>query len=122
MGHRVADETEVLEFVARKLAVRRDKLSVSTTLLGDLGVAGDDGEQFMKQFSDQFHVDLSQLDSLRHFGPEQAIWPWQIPGVLFWTLAGLFGFRFSRRSAEERAGLVPITIGDLVRAARAGHW
>ncbi len=119
-------ESEVLEFVAREVGLRRDRLSFNTTLLGELGLDGDDADDFFEAFSETFHVDLSTLNLSKHFGAEGYL-PWQIP-LLFWrAVAELIGrllssSRLSRKTAEEQAGLVPITIGELVSAARAGRW
>jgi hypothetical protein len=121
MEQRGAKEVEVLEFVARTVGVRCSKLSMSTRLLGDLGIDGDDADEFFKDFSETFHVNVSQLDLSRHFGGEGCL-PWEIPGMLFRAIAELVRCRLSDRTEEERVGLIPITIGELVCAAKTGHW
>jgi hypothetical protein len=114
-------ESAVLEFVIRTRGARRNRLTLDTTLLGDLGVDGDDADDFFVKFAEEFHVSLSALNLSKHFGGE-GCFPWQIPLFLFRALAELLGPFISRKTPEERAGLVPVTIRDLVAAAKTGKW
>src|SRR3954453_7075274 len=61
---------EVLRFVADRCGVRKDKLTLDTTLFGDLGMDGDDADEFFEDFSKRFKVDLRGLDLPKHFGSE----------------------------------------------------
>lgn len=77
-------------------------------------VDGDDAEEFLNAFGARFDVDLSELDLQRHFGAE-GLPPWFL---LEW-LAAVFR---PGGAPEARARLQPVSIGDLVEAARAGRW
>lgn len=100
--------------VAEQTIVEADHITLDTTLFGDLGVAGDDGLELMAAFGQEFGVDLSEFNADRHFGPEA-------PGCL----AFLFPYYWLRAlfyEAHKAAGVVPISIADLVEAARQGKW
>jgi len=108
MAENVALEREVADFVAEQLSFNRDRLRPWTRLGHDLRVDGDDGAEFMQAFAQRFGVDLSAFRCERHFGPEAAFNP----------LAYLWLLLFDRKQLR----LVPITIADLVEAARRGRW
>lgn len=104
---------EITEFIASFVCTPSERLSVSTTLFGDLGVDGDDAHDLLAAFGKRFNVDLSALDVTRHFGPEST-WPWALfYWVVLWSRPG---------TPEQKARLSPITIADLVRAAESGKW
>lgn len=104
---------EIADFVACFVGVSAERLSSSTTLFGDLGVDGQDGIDLFVAFGKRFYVDLSALDTTRHFGAEgfgpRALLHW----VVLWLRAG---------TPEEKARLSPVTIADLQRAAESGRW
>ena len=114
-------ESRVFEFVVRTLGVRRDELNLDTTLLGDLGVAGDDADEFFAAFAHEFRVDLSAIDLSGHFGGEGLL-PWQVPIVLARAIAEWIFPRRHGRTPEDRAQVIPITMRHLVTAAETGHW
>lgn len=106
-------ETRVHRFVADRLGVPSHRLTRATTLFGDLGVDGDDAAELLEAFGEAFGIDPTDLELARHFGPE-GLWPWTVAEWL--RQAARSGTR------EDRAGLRPITLGDLARAARDGRW
>jgi len=99
-------EPQVREFVARELGVNQARITATTRLNHDLGCDGDDARELLEQFAGQFSVDLSGFELGRHFGPEAAFNPVL---YVYWRL---------RR--PERLRFVPLTVGDLVEAVRAG--
>jgi len=111
-------DDEVMRFVADFTGVKRERLSPATTLFGDLGVDGADGWELVEAFGKRFQVNLSTFRADRHFGPEGLpVW-----GPLVWfCLVATWPFR-KRKSPEEEAGLMAISIGDLVAAAREERW
>jgi acyl carrier protein len=109
-------EDSVMQFLAEFTGVKRDRLSPTATLFGDLGVDGADGFELLRAFGERFDVDLSGCRAERHFGSEGL--PIYAPIVwLWWLSTGAF-----RKQPEERAGLIPIRISDLIAAAREGRW
>lgn len=103
----------VVDFIARELSVPLQRLEPDTTLFGDLGVAGDDGVDLMESFSREFAVDIDAFEAGRHFGPEG----FSPIAFVHWILDLL-----TPGTPEERAGLVPITVRDLVQAALQQRW
>jgi len=108
-----ATAEEVTEFIAKFAYTPLERLSASTTLFGDLGIDGDDADELLAAFGKHFDVEMSSLDVARHFGPENT-WPWTvICWFMLWSRSG---------TPEQKARLSPITIADLVRAAKCGKW
>jgi hypothetical protein len=101
-------EEQVKQFVAQYLSVKPDRLQPGIRIGHDLGVDGDDGEEFIQAFGERFGVDLSDFRFDQHFGPEGGANPL---GCLWYLLVPRCHPRF-----------VPITISDLVEAARKGQW
>jgi acyl carrier protein len=99
-------EAEIKGLVARTAAVRPEQLTPDTRLLQDIGVDGDDGWELIAALGEQFGVDLSPFRPDLHFGPEG-------DGFVLWL---------RRLLRLEPSRFVPITVGDLVAAARSGRW
>jgi hypothetical protein len=106
-----------MDFVAEFTGVRRQRLSLASTLFGDLGVDGADGWELIEAFGKRFHVDLSSFRADRHFGPESSA---VAPFVLLWWSVS-FPFR-KKQTPEERSGLRAIRIADLIAAAEHSRW
>ncbi len=104
---------EVLAFVSAAAGVSDSKISLETTLLGDLGIDGDDGVELMAEYARLFNVNLENYRHELHFGPE---------GFSPLFFVSWIGFMFRKGTAEQRAGLEPISISDLVRSASQGTW
>jgi acyl carrier protein len=51
--------SQVIHFVAEFTGDSPDKITLSTEVSDDLGIAGDDGEALIDAFSDRFDVDVS---------------------------------------------------------------
>lgn len=111
-------EDRVIDFVAHHACARREQLTPDTTLFGDLGMDGQDGWEFMEDFGEEFDVDLSRFRADRHFGPEGLpVW-----APLSWLFCLPFQLVRKPASPEERAGLQPIRIRDLINAAEQKSW
>jgi hypothetical protein len=108
-------ERRVQKFVAENAGTTVNRLEFSTTLRGDIGLEGDDAFEMMTAFAQQFNVDMRTYVHDKHFGPEGCgCFPLTL--VLYWL----------RSEALPRTPWlgeeVPITVGNLVEAARAGKW
>jgi len=70
----VADEFQgrVLALVLEATGVKLEKLQLTTTLSGNLGMEGDDAAEFFEKFGSEFAVNLSDLhrDWKFYFSPE----------------------------------------------------
>lgn len=108
---------EVVGFVAEFTRYPTAKITPRTTLFGDIGIAGDDGDEIMSAFMKRFQVDLSSVRPV-HFGLECSP-PW---APLMWIYQAWVAYRDKSSTPESRAGLVPITMQDLIDSARARRW
>jgi acyl carrier protein len=103
----VADELpqKVMALVADELRVKRERLSLETRLLHDLGCDGNDAVELINRFVRQFQVEASTFDFRPHFGPEASFNPLT---YVYWRVFKPARLRF-----------VPLTLGDLVDAVRS---
>ena len=63
-------EQQVMEFISEQTAVPLSKLSLETTIFGELGIDGDDGIELIEDLGKRFNVNLSSFDAKSYFGPE----------------------------------------------------
>jgi hypothetical protein len=140
-------EDRIIEFTAEERGMKRKRILLSSRLSHDLGMEGDDGVDFFEKFGKKFSVDLEPLWKHwpRHFGPEfsglslgaivlvvacvvlgdllhRAIH--RIPGwaamiALIVVAVWIYNRFFADR---DQPGVIPVTIQDLVDAAKAGKW
>jgi acyl carrier protein len=113
-----AIDQNVLDFVAEFTGVQRERLTLTSTLYGDLGVDGADGWELIHEFGEKFHVDLSEFHFDHHFGPEGL--PFYAPFMWLWWLIS-WPLR-KKQSPEDAAGLKAIRISDLILAAESKKW
>ncbi len=138
----------VKDFVARETAVPFESISLETSLSWDLGLAGDDADDFFLAFAKEFDVDLESFKVLnleRHFGSE-GLYPHQGCLIALMWLPGFFVGRASGLAewASFLLGFVSLILGvwllgriqsrmhrhdpdairvrDLVEAAAAKKW
>ncbi len=104
----------VIQFVCSELGCYRCDLSRDTSLYHDLGADGDDGDNIMVSFRDEFKVDMSQFKYDLHFGPE---FPFIPPLWLYWRI-----FTPEKLNRKGQWKMVPITIFDLYQAAKTQVW
>lgn len=110
-------EKEVISFVAARTRYAAPKITPTTTLFGDIGIDGDDGDEILTAFMERFQVDMSACRPV-HFGGEGFV-PW---APLFWIRQAWIAYSERSSTPESRAGLVPITVRDLIESARARQW
>src|SRR5262245_28881094 len=66
-------DKRVRSFVSRRTNARLDRITPSTSLSWDIGLAGDDAHLFFQEFRKQFEIDPASLERLpiaKHFGTE----------------------------------------------------
>ncbi len=110
-------EDEVIKLIADYSKFPAERISPQTTLFGDIGIDGDDGDELLTRFMEEFQVDMSLIRPV-HFGGEGLI-PW---APLLWFRQALIAHRERAGTPESRAGLVPIRVQDLIDSARARRW
>jgi hypothetical protein len=135
----------VLALVSEATGVKLEKLQLTSTLSGDLGMEGDDAVEFFEKFGREFAVDLTDLDRdwKFYFSPEGvpiatallvAIPPVGIAivlerffprlrgivalgiGALLWLAVLVKWNRWRYKDSPQ------ITIEDLVQSASSGKW
>jgi acyl carrier protein len=100
-------EEQVKKLVAELASYKIEDLSLETRLNTDLKMDGDDAIEFFDAFSEKFVVDLSDFQYNKHFGSEGGGNP----------INFLISILFHEYDTQE-----PVTIQDLVDAAKAGRW
>lgn len=135
-------EAQVIQLLAEAAGVNPEKVSLTTRLLDDLGMDGDDAVDFFNRVHELFGTDLTNLYSRwrEHFGPEGLSCA---AGLVFIPAAAIGGVVASiagpvAGTATAVASLVasiwalpklglaeamtPITVAEVVSAVEAGSW
>ena len=102
----------VAEFVCKKPGDIHDE----STLLGDLGLDGDDADEFLSDFAKRFEVDMVGFRFEDHFSNE-GMYPWQFRGFVWNLIQGMLG-----KDPHALAGLKAIKVEDLIHAANSHRW
>ncbi len=111
-------DEQVMDFVVEFTGYDRGCLTEESTIYGDVGLDGEDGCEFIRDFSEKFGVDLAAFRAGDYFGPEGL--PIYAPLAFVWWLVS-WPFR-RRQSPEVAAGLRPVRIRDLITVAKIGKW
>lgn len=96
---------DIIIFLSNSVGVAPQKITIDTSLRDDLGVDGEDAEELMINYSNEFHVDLSNFVFKRHFSSEFQE-----------SFFDLFSALFCRSNFE------PILVRDLIASAELGRW
>lgn len=137
-------EAEVLRLVVEQTGVLPEKVQLSSRLLHDLGMDGDDAVDFFNAVHERFGTDLTRLHEhwSEHFGPEgfscwnglviipAAVMSGVVAGVAglstIWgvaiALALLVGLLWAVRRWGPPDKRGPITVREVVTAVEAGAW
>ena len=137
-------EAEVLDLIAHERRLPRHKVTLSSRLLHDLGMDGDDAVEFFREFEERYDPDLAILYEHwdRHFGPEgfgsplmflvmlvllflplpliplgispALVWGAEIAAVLLWH------WPFKQWPLKDKT--IPVTVEDVVVAAETKRW
>lgn len=59
--------SEIKEYVIEKNLIDADEISEETDIENDLGLTGNDAEEFIADFSEKFKVDISEFDFKSYF-------------------------------------------------------
>jgi acyl carrier protein len=106
-------KARVLAMVSEFTCVQPLEITQETTLFYDLGIDGDDAVEFFEEFERAFRVDLTDFKIEKHFGTEASE---PLSSIMTW-LQGWW-----TKNHDSAAGVVPISVHDLVEAARLGRW
>ena len=137
----------ILQFVAEETGCNPSRLSLDSRLLHDLGMDGDDANEFFQKFEKTYKVDLAPLYQQwdQYFGPEPSFSSVPLGGMIAIVAAVLLGDVLNRiynpipgwawmiallaaatvvhaKFFTEPVNLKPITIRELVDAASRHTW
>jgi hypothetical protein len=137
-------EAEVIDLIAHERGLPRHKVTLCSRLLHDLGMDGDDAVEFFQDFAKRYDADLTALYHHwdRHFGPEGfgspmmflsgivlvllplPLMPLGISPALIWglELAAVLLWLWPLKQWPLKDKTIPITVEDVVKAARTRHW
>ena len=100
-------DEKILRLVAKKTGLQFEKLTMESRLLQDLGVDGDDADELLTVFAEEFHVDMTSFRFSKHFRSEPSL---------------LDLLSFLRPHKDDLSKKVPITLRDLAEAATIRTW
>jgi hypothetical protein len=105
---------ELEAFIRKEIGLSPKRaLSASDTLEDDLGVTGDDADDFMGAFSTRFNVEPGDFDFHRYFEMEGfSVWPFSI-------FTNWLHRRWGIKKYDQRE---PLTVAMLQRAVDLGVW
>lgn len=101
----MVDLSTIIKFVEKKTGT--NNISENADITNDLGVDGDDFDELITQFSQQFNVDISSCLWYFHASEEGS---WNSIGGAFY------------KSPDKRVTHIPITPLKLYQFAREGKW
>ena len=95
-------------FITSETGFSEDKTSMKTRLYHDIGLDGDEAEEFIKAFAEAFNVDMKGFEFYRYFNKE---------GL---DSLALLGSLF--KSKQDQKPLDEITVEMLEQAALRKRW
>lgn len=107
-------QEEVICFVANYVGEEPSKITPETLINEDLGVDGDDGRELLLLFSEEFNVDIDQIDDV-YFGPEGISLYIFVYPIL--KLLNFMGFRW-KKNIEIKS--LPVSL--LIESAEKKVW
>jgi hypothetical protein len=104
-------EHRVITFLANWTKTRKD-ITTATSLVDDLGMWGDDADDFLIDFGKQFNVNVYGFPRAKYFGVEESPTPLDLIRFVLWLIG-----KWQPAPHEPR-----LTVADLVRAAQLGRF
>ena len=104
-------ENEILELVSRESGVPISKISLNSTLLGDIGLDGDDAWEVFESCHEKHGLDLTNFEFQRHFRNEPCF-----KGFIY-----LFR-KLKHKDEHIAAKKEAITVARLIESCESGKW
>jgi acyl carrier protein len=95
-------EKWIIKLIVDVTGINPDRISLESCLNHDLGIDGDDAAELLSEYAAAFGVDMSGFHFSKYFQGEPHLFNWWVPGPI--------------------AKLSPVTVRDLVEAARQKKW
>ena len=114
-------EQQVIELLAEVRYYPKEKIGMNTSIIDDLGVAGDDADELFLAFDKKFGTDSRNLDFKRFFGNE-GMYPWELPLLVLKLLWGLVRLLNGKTFIVRRKPADDMKVSDFVEAAVSKKW
>ena len=107
---------EIKNFTIKELSLSHNvEVTEKTCLTHDLGVAGDDGLDYMMSFSKEFKMSLEDFNAIEYFGYEKSANILEVFNYLY--------DRFIKKIPSKDLIKFPrLHLGHLLRCANLGKW
>ena len=137
-------EAEIVGLIAHERGLPSHKVTLSSRLLHDLGMDGDDAVEFFREFEERYDADLATLYEHwdRHFGPEGLgspttflvmlvllflplpLIPLGISPALVWgaEIAAVLLWHWPVKQWPLKDKTIPVTVEDVIVAAETKRW
>lgn len=99
------------QFITSKIGNYSKPISLNTRLEKDLGITGDDADEFMLDFFTKYKIDYSTFEIESFFSSE---------GFDIFNIGGLIRKLSGKKTIKKN--IYDITVGDLIRAIEVGKW
>lgn len=103
-------EVRLFAWIARFLRIHLKDVSLDTRINHDLGVDGLDGVEMIREFGEEFSVDVSNFPYDKYFGPEAGPNP-------FWPILAIVNLMRNKHPT----GLEPLYVRDLFEMANSNE-
>lgn len=114
-------EKQVIELLADQTGYPQERITMDTSIIDDLGVAGDDADELFQAFDERFGTNSQRIDYLRFFGHE-GVYPWTIFVWLFILLWGLFRLLAGKTFSKKRKQEEDMKVSDFVETVVSKKW
>lgn len=102
-------ESLVRAFLAQELGLPADHIVATDDLRTKYGVDGEDADELLQKFAEQFEVDIKSIDLDDYFGPEIGFSPFRFLLRLVWADSSSPDYK-------------PLTVRMLIDAATKGYF
>jgi acyl carrier protein len=104
--------------VSGQTGVPESEITLETRLYEDLGMDGDDGDEFLAAFADEFGLDIGGVAPLNYFNDESALseYSMMIPAI------AVVSRRFRAHARRCVRGVRALSVRNLVASAQARRW
>ena len=104
-------EDEVINLISKETLLPPSKISLNSTLLGDLGIDGDDAWEIFEKCQEKYQLDLSEFEFQKYFRNEPCF-----KGLLYLWRKLKYGDEHIASQKE------PVTVSMLINACASGAW
>ena len=104
-------DNKIIEILSLESGLSKDKIALTSTLLGDLNLDGDDAWEVLDYCHRELKLDLSSFHFEQYFHPEPCL-----KGLKY------FSKKLWYKDEHLAANKTPITVHQLINACKRGKW